>query len=254
MSFIPLTKPLSELIKQNPFIGKYKTEDLKDCDEVELTNATVDISQRLKIKLKSGRCSSVFIQQMARHHLQCYERFGCEIHQYHLPTILDTIECIEGGQKMNIRPFNGELLSGLQHIHHNSITFRVKNIERYWIEKCRIRFNNKKKIKAKDEIEFQNELLNEIFKQLLIEHPQEIAQEKALIVLLSKIHNETIFRKSEEQTGEWIVFAEKNDIIYYLCLATHNEVKPDNDQVILNRIKPCLTEFPELKNNFGGQI
>ncbi len=168
-----------------------------------------------------------------------------------MPTILDTIECVENGQKMNIRPFDKELLSGLNHIHHNSTTFRVKNIKNHWIDKCKIRFNNKKKIKRKDEIEFQNELLSDIYKHLLKEYSQEVAQEKARIVLLNKLHNETTFKKTEEHTGEWIVFAEKNNINYYLCLATHKESKDFTDQVILDRLEPCLNEFPELINTFG---
>lgn len=248
MNYNPPIKPISELIKQNPFTGIYQTEDIKECSQEELENSIEDIKKRLNIKLKTGRCSSVLIQQLARHHLQLYEKFGNETHQYHLPTILETLECFDNGQKMNVRTFNGKLLSGLMHIHHNSTTFRVKNIGNHWKEKCRIRFKNKKKIKPKDEIQFQNELLINIYNELLKLHPPEIAQEKAHIVLLCNLHNETMFNNTENQTGEWIVFTKNKGINYYLCLATHNEVKPDKDNIIIKRIEPCLTEFPELVN------
>jgi len=250
MDYIPLLTPLSKIIKENPHHGKFGHEVLINIiPEIDLKNSIEDLKQRLKIKLKTGLCSYILIEQLARHNLKKYEKFGSEIHQYHVPTILDTIECVENGAEMNIRPFKKSILHGLKHLHHNSCTFIVKNLENYWKEKCIIRFN-KKKIKENDEIEFQNELLNEIYKQLLIEHTKEKAQEKAHFILLNNLQNECVFRKMKEQTGEWIIFAQKDRINYYLCLATHEESKNNNDQVIIDRLKPCLTEFPELKNIF----
>ena len=160
---------------------------------------------------------------------------------------LDVIECVENGRKAKIEPFKNKILAGLPaHKSRNSNTFIPQNMINCWKEKCREHFN-KRKIIEKDEIELQNILLKNIYIDLLDKFSENIAQNKALTSLLTKILYESQFRSIEKQTGEWIVFGQKNNVNYYLCLATHKESKDFTDQVIFERIRPCFDEFPELR-------
>ena len=43
-------------------------------------------------------------------------------------------------------------------------------------------------------------------------------------------------------TGEWIIFAKVDEASYYLTLGAHAE----GDDKILDRIKACAAEFPEI--------
>lgn len=246
MSYIPFTIPISEIINKHTFNGIFVEDHLEECEISPdvFQKAKDDVEQRLKVKVKLGKCSSVLVHQLTRHSLQIFEKYGNEIHHYHFATILDTIELVDQGHKMNVRNFNKQPLAGLKHIHHNSNTFIAQNMVNCWKEK----YGNN------DEVSFQNVLLQEIYTGLLNDFPKEIAQKKSLTILLTKILYESKFRKVKKQTGEWIVFAQKDNTNYYLCLATHKESEDFTDQVIYDRLEPCLTEFPELKNNFGGQI
>jgi hypothetical protein len=239
MSYNPLNISLSDIINENPLKFTFTSEQVEEYEipQIDLGNSIEDIKQRLRFKLKTGYCSSVLIEQLAKHRLNLHEKFGNEFHHYHFPTILDTIRTIENGYENNVRPFKKPLLSGLKHIHHNSNTFIVQNMLGCW----------RKKFKGHNEITLQNKLLEGIYDELLKEYPEDIAQKKSLSVLLSKIQYESKFRIFKEQTGEWIVFAEKNCTNYYLCLATHQESKDFTDQVILDRLQDCFLEFPELK-------
>lgn len=231
---INLTTPISTILKTNPIRVVVPENEVREYDvSQEVFQSSInDVKQRLKVKLKSGICSSVLIYQLARHQLNLGEKFGQEIHQYHLPSILDIIECQENGTTVNTRPFNRPPLNGLMHIHHNSTSFRARNILNYW----------KKKSKGKDEVKYQNELLTEIYSDLLKNYDSTIAAQKVLTVFLNRLHYECVFRNINEHTGEWIVFAQRDNINYYLCLATHN----DGDQVIYDRLKPCFEELSQL--------
>ena len=46
----------------------------------------------------------------------------------------------------------------------------------------------------------------------------------------------------EDCTGEWIVFAEVDDVKYDLTLGTHTE----GDAAVFERVKACAVEFPEI--------
>jgi len=238
MPFIPLTTSLSSLILHNKHTGIFSESDFEiiEVPIEKIEAAEDDVRKRLNVKMTTGKYSEVLIQQLARHSLSMYEKFGNEIHCYHMQTILNIIEAIEHGKTVNIRNFNKPLLLGLKHAHHNSNTFVVQNIHNTWREK----------IKGNDEINYQNNLLKEIYFKLLIDYSEQEASDRMLSVLLTKLMYESKFKNSTKQTGEWIVFQEKNNIKYYLCLATHHEAKEFSDQVIVDRIKTCYKEFPEL--------
>jgi len=218
---------------------EYEVENTESSilSEARIQDAIIDVKKALEIKLKNGYCSTILIRQIAIHRLNGYEKFGSKYQNYHGSTILDTIEACEHGENVNIRPFKGNILNGLNHLHHNSNTFISKNIINSWKAQCR----------GKNEIEYQNIRLNEIYEALKKKYSEEIAKQKSITVLLHEIHNKSINRDFQKKTGEWIVFAEHIGVKYYLCLATHEETKEFGDEVILKRIDVCFDEFQELK-------
>jgi hypothetical protein len=237
-SFIPINTPLTKIISDHTFNGVFHDDQFEtfEVSPTKIGEAIDDIKKRLNVKLKSGKVSAVLLEQIARHKLNIYEKFGNEIHLYHFQTILDTIESVENDLKVNVRPFNRNFLAGLKHVHHNSSTFIAQNLCNHW----------KSKVGDKNEMEFQNELLGKIFTQLDPELSSEAASKRALTVLLTQLLTESKFRKPQKQTGEWIVYGQKDGINYYLCLATHNEAEDFTDKIIYDRLTPCFIEFPEV--------
>lgn len=238
MSYIPTNIPISQIIKQTKNYGIF--------DEAVLTRIEVsadrfgeaeeDVRQRLNVKLITGKYSEVLIGQLARHKLQIYERFGNEIHHYHMPGVLEVIESVEKNKTANIRPFNRKPLAGMLHAHHNSNSFPGPNMLRHW----------KQLRGSEDEITFQNRLLKKLYFELLEDFESVAAHDKALSILLQQIYFGSKKINPENLTGEWIIFKEHDDIKYFLCLATHQEARDFSDEVIFERIKPCLVEFPEI--------
>lgn len=231
-----LTTPISSILKKNSFKVTFSENeyDATKINEKEIKSSLQKVNIEIDYKLRSGKCSIVLRNQLAIHCMNGYEKYKDEYHHYHYGTIRDTIEAIEIGNQINIRPFNGQKLAGLKHFHHNSETFLKNNILNHW----------KRKVGRKNEIEYQNELLSLIYEKLKSEHGIQTANEKSVQVLLNQIHNESNFRKFNIKTGEWVVFLEFENKKYYLCLATHNE----SDEDIYNRILPCFIEFKELSN------
>ncbi|HSH52110.1 MAG TPA: hypothetical protein VK982_10355, partial [Bacteroidales bacterium] len=224
---------------------EYKFDEVSKSEvlEGELINSINDVTEVLKIKLKGGYCSNLLKRQIANHRKGNYEKFGSKLQNYHGSTILDTIEAVEDGHKTNIRPFNNRPLKGLFHVHHNSNTFLSINIQNYW----------QTLIKGKNEIEYQNKRLKEIFLNLENTHSTKIAEEKSVLVLLNKIKAEASFREFSVKTGEWIVFAQIDNKNYYLCLATHGEAIEFGDEIIFNRISDCFQEFPNVEELLSKQ-
>lgn len=236
--YIPVLKPISEFINESDFKVTYSNTEVDDFEVSieDLEGAIYDVRERLKLKLRQGKVSSVLINQLAKHKLQVGEKFGNEIHFYHFQTILDTIECVEKGYTMNVRDFRKPLLAHFKHIHHNSNTFVVHNMLNYW----------KKMIGKEDEISFQNELLQKIYINLVTNgSSKEVAQKRCITILLGQIQDKNQLREQKRKTGEWIILYPKDGINYYLCLATHMESKEYSDQVVYDRLAPCLEEFPE---------
>lgn len=236
--FIRINTPLTEIILKNTFNGIFYENQFRtfEVPQTRIDETIDDIKKRLNVKLKTGKVSVVLLGQLARHKLNIYEKFGNEIHLYHFQTILDIIESVENGVEVNVRPFNRNLLAGLKHVHHNSSTFIAQNLNNHW----------RSKVGDKNEIEFQNELLEKIFNQLGHEFSSEDASKRALTILLTQLLTESKFRKPKIQTGEWVVFGQRDGVNYYLCLATHMEAKDFTDKVIYDRLTPCFNEFPEV--------
>lgn len=230
-----LEKLISEMLTEIGFRTTFSLDEgvAIPVSSEQLQSALHDVNSRLSLKLKSGICSQVLKEQLALHHLQLGEKFGDAIHFYHYQTILDTIEANENGHAINIRDFSrNEFLKKYKHIHHNSSTYIKNNVFNHWKKKC----------KGKNELVFQNQLLNEVYLELIKTHTEEFARQKSLGVLLNKIHNESIFKDFKDKTGEWIVCLFHDERWIYLCLAAHDE----GDDKIVEKVQEALKEFPEL--------
>ena len=187
-------------------------------DEAKYDAAINDVRQRLKVKLLTGFCSSVLVNQIARHYCNLGERFANTIEFYHGSTILDTIELLETGKLKGEEFTKSQLIGGLYKEHHsalsqiNSIATNISHgINEEIVESAKNRFGD------------------------------------SLFGLLNSIHSETINKRKRKGklTGEWIVFTKIGSVNYYLCLATHQEGKGEAE-IIYNKILPTFDEFSAL--------
>lgn len=199
-------------------------------NEVNIQSNINDIKSRLKIKLKTGKCSNLLINQLAIHQKNIGEVFGKKKEFYDSSKILDLIGKIESNEVIG-KTFSGSILSGYMHIHHNSVgtmgSSLVRNIREYWFTRTGQLKNDRK-----NEFEKLTDNYGENNVDILLNN-----------LLISTINNKKL-------NGEWIIYKIQNDIKYYLCLATHTEGlnRKHTDEVIYNeKISKCFTEFPALK-------
>ncbi|WP_111447191.1 hypothetical protein [Breznakibacter xylanolyticus] len=205
-------------------VSENKTEEFNVPSD-EIAKLTSCAKERIKIKLKSGKCSSLLIGQMVLHMGNYGEKFKDKIEYYNASEIFDLVENIENG-KVSGTDFERDILNGFSHIHHGSyasIGYNiVRNVKEYWFKKKRIR----------------NEKIND-FKQIV----EQFGTSNISAIAIT-MHNKAIFNK--DLRGEWLIYKNMNGLKYYLCLATHGE----SDEFIYNeKIKPCLVEFPGLETN-----
>jgi hypothetical protein len=194
----------------------------------EAYNASVqDIKNRLKVKLSSGKCSNVLIQQLARHQCGLGEKYVENIEFYNSSEILDIIELIELG-KIKGKSFNRcKELKEYSHVHHNAYSSLgysiIRNIREFWFRKEKIKKN----------------LRNDF----------EIIESKYgksnIAAIMNTMHSKTIKEKlkNNKLNGEWLIYREHNDHNYYLCLATHKE---GDLNIYNNKLQLCISEFSEL--------
>jgi hypothetical protein len=205
------------------FVSEDKTEKFNVSPD-EITKLTINVKERINIKLKTGKCSTLLIDQLVLHLGNYGEKFKDKIEYYNASEIFDLIENIEN-DKVFGTDFDRNILMGFSHIHHNSYASMgyniVRNVKEFWFKKRRIR---KEKI--------------EDFKKIV----EQFGTNNISAIAIT-MHNKAIFNK--DLRGEWLIYRNMNGLKYYLCLATHSE----GDEYIYNeKIKPCLAEFSELKN------
>ncbi|MCG8388138.1 MAG: hypothetical protein MJA30_21500 [Cytophagales bacterium] len=185
-----------------------------------------DIQERLKIKLHTGKCSNILVQQLAKHRCNLGEVFGEKVEFYSASELCDLIELIELG-KVEGESFNGNILRGFYKVHHGSYSDYgysiVRNIKEFW-------FKNKK------------------IKQTLISDYQEILDkcgEQNISTIMNTMHTKAMREKSTrgEIKGEWLIYKRLDDRNYYLCLAIHDE---GDENIYNDKLEHCLLEFPEL--------
>lgn len=231
LAFIIKMEKIAELIynhlcqqETDRFVSEDKTEKYNVPSD-EIVKLTSCVKERIKIKLKTGKCSSLLIGQLVLHMGNYGEKFNDKIEYYNASEIFDLIENLENGI-VSGTDFERDILSGFSHIHHNSYASMgynvIRNVKEYWFKKKKIR----------------NERIDE-FKQIV----QQFGTSNIFAIAIT-MHNKAIFNK--ELRGEWLIYKKMNGLKYYLCLSTHGE----SDEFIYNdKIKPCLIEFPEIKTN-----
>jgi hypothetical protein len=78
----------------------------------------------LSIKLKTGKCSRVLIDQIALHNLSLGETYMGMRYYYQPFDIYSAIEALEEGKGIEAKPFRKRSrLHGLLHVHHNCTQF-----------------------------------------------------------------------------------------------------------------------------------
>lgn len=195
-------------------------------DDKEYQDCIRDTQERLKVKLHSGRCSKILVEQLAKHRCNLGEAFGEKVEFYNASELCELIELMEVG-KVEGESFNGDILRGFHKTHHGSYSsygYSIgRNIKEFW-------FKNKK------------------IRRALISDYQEILDkygEQNISVIMNVMHTKAIHEKSAngELKGEWLIYKRFNDRNYYLCLATHDE---GDENIYSTKLEQCLLEFPEL--------
>jgi hypothetical protein len=179
---------------------------------MEVEEGRQHIEGWLGVKLRTGRCSRLFVTQLAYAYVN---------RLIHVHCVFDEIGYIEDpschrptGTKPATR-FQNEPLRGLWHKHWFEARFLKKNLENFAIKAA-----------------------GPIFERMFDainrgEYPAQCVHE-----LVFGGHESWEGRR----TGEWIVFAEVDDVKYYLTLGTHTE----GDAAVFERVKACAVEFPEI--------
>lgn len=197
------------------------SSDVEEFDGTDaFDQASKDIEQRLKIKLHTGFCSQVLKHQLTRHRAQLGEKFLDKIEFYNSSEILERIDLIEKG-KMIGEPFTkSQKLKGLRKAYHSELS-QAKSIL----------------------INIHNGTSRKDLERLQALSPSE------RVAALMTLHTKAIAARKKKKllTGEWIVFQQHEGKNHYLCLATHEEGKQGDGDAILEKIRPCLQEFPFLK-------
>jgi len=206
-----------------------KTE-LVEIDKEKLNDCEIDVKERLKIKLKTGFCSSLLIEQLSFHKANYGEKFGDKVEFFNASEILELIERLEN-KKIQGLQFNNEPLKSYLHIHlspYSSFGYSiVRNVKEFW-------FNPKGKIRN---------IRIDDFEKILEKY-----KDGTLASIAKQMHQTAIM--SKDLKGEWLIYKVINGINFYLCLASHREGngRIESDGNIFNeKISKCLIEFPELQ-------
>jgi hypothetical protein len=179
---------------------------------VEETEA--EIRSWLNPKIRTGRFSKLFVDQLVRHQID---------RTVHVHAIYDQIGYLEGpdagrGGAKDAALFTGKHLKGFWHQHRFEPRFMANNLA-----------NDSKSPEAMAIFVKMAEAIN---------RGEEIGQFVHELVIGGY---ERRFREGK-MTGEWIVFAKIEGVNHYLTLGKHDE----GDDKILDRIKACATECPEI--------
>ena len=177
---------------------------------------TAYIRENLDLHLMTGRYSTILVRELA----EMFERRSGNVF-----AILDEIAALEGTPSarpsltkpptMFVRP----PLTGLWHKHYNQASFLHQNVWNHW--------------RANDFAAHAARTIGEAA----------IPEDKVIGALIHAFVIGGYRERSEARrlTGQWIVFARRDDVNTYLTLGTHGD-----DAAILQRVLGCANEFPEL--------
>lgn len=187
---------------------------------MSLQEAIAEVDSWLdEVKLKRGKCSGLIRHELAEH---------LRNRTQNVFAIYDEIGQMEGSDPPRrigtkpAQPLEGEL-QGLMHKHYktSSLSDFMLNIENHW----------KRPTNRAARYGIENE----------VRQGGHIGKATHEIVL----GGYQARHSADQMTGEWIVYAVIDGANYYLTLATHTE--PDRDKAVMERVRSCFGEFPELK-------
>ncbi len=175
-----------------------------------------EVREWLDLKVVTGRYSVGFVRELAAH---------LQNRTVNVFSIYDEIGFLEGAQysrPTQTKPasaFRRKPLLGLWHKHYTQACFLPKNLVNHWSEKR----------------------LETLFSAVLVDAtiPPERHLDYVAYAMVMEGYQER--SAAHELTGEWIVYAKHDGRNYYLTLGTHGE-----DDLILNRVRACHSEFPQL--------
>jgi hypothetical protein len=185
---------------------------------VTLDECRREVEAWLSIKLTTGRCSILLIDELAYHML------GRTLDVFCIYDEIGALEDKPESRSSSTKPasiFMGPVLCGLWHKHYTAPAFIVHNLKNHWTQ-ARL-------------------------KTLIadIEENVEVALDRKGDLLVHRLvidgHRER--HEAGRVTGEWIVFAKRDAGNIYLTLASHNEA----DEGIRARVDLGAIEFPDFK-------
>lgn len=175
-----------------------------------------------EVKLKTGKCSQLMRNQLAEHMRQRTQSVF---------SIYDEIGQLEGSdprRRSGTKPAQqlvGPELAPLMHKHYktSSMPDFILNIENHW----KRRNNRADRQRIEDEVRNGG-------------HVGKAAHEIVMGGYEAR-------HGADQMTGEWIVYAVRDGVNYYLTLAAHDEP----DSAVRARVISCFAEFPELQAHLG---
>lgn len=175
------------------------------------------IRENFDLHLRTGRYSTGLVRQLAQ---MLESRSGSVF------AIFDEIAVLEGfpGARLSLTKsptmFARPPLAGLWHKHYHQATFLPQNILNHW--------------RANDFATHAEKTVNEAA----------VPQDKLMGALIHEFVLGGYRQRSQARrlTGEWIVYARRDDVNTYLTLGTHGD-----DTAILERVLACASEFPGLE-------
>jgi hypothetical protein len=172
----------------------------------------------LSIKLTTGRCSALLVDELSHHMLARTLDVFC---------IYDEIGVLEGAPMTRSRltkpasMFTHPILRGLWHKHYTTPAFIGRNLTNHWTQL---------RLKALiADVEADDDVVADLKGNLFIYR------------LIMDGHRER--HEAERMTGEWIIFAKCKGGNAYLTLANHNEA----DEEIRDRVDRAAAEFADIE-------
>ncbi len=205
-----------------------------------LKAALQDVDGWLSIKLRGGRCSRLLREQLSRHSLALGEVYSGLRYYFEPYDIYSVIESIENGRSHSEKPFTGGL-RGLFHAHHSKSFFMAENAWRNW--------NRKVRESGLCEHDYMEKRATELLQERISKGMSQANAEKNLLKDIAYIELMAGIEGPQRKTGEWLIYAKREGIHYYLTLAFHTE----GDDNILKKMEPCFQELEFLRKAVVGE-
>lgn len=176
------------------------------------------VGEWLSLKLTTGRCSALLVDDLAHHMLN---------RTLNVFSIYDEIGALEGAplthspSTKSASKFRGPILRDLWHKHYTAPAFIFRNLMNHWTRK-------------RSEALFAG-----------IERNDEVPSDRKCDLLVYSLIMGGYRERHEARgmTGEWIVFAKRDNGNVYLTLARHDEA----DEEIRKRVDQAAAEFSDLE-------